>query len=340
MSTPSPPPGLPVPGSPAVVFITVPELVAHLMTCILMGVLIVQAYLYYVAFPKDSWRAKSVVTLSVSLEVLQIALAFYDAIRVFGQGWGVLSELDTVGLLWLDVSLLTGMIATVSQLFYAFRIHTLSQRYLIPAVVAFLSLLQLGFSIWSAVEILHLKHLSLITHSIVLPVAIVWLSTIAACDITITSAIFYYLWSAKKLSMNGQTNSILTRLMRLTVETGFITSTFTIVALILTITKKDTLLYTCFLGPTSKLYSNTLLAVLNSRVRIVGGRDKEEDNTMSLMHTAYSGPPRFASASVFRSRQGEVVSGFMVETTTDTNDLSTTLDLPSTLGSKKHDDSL
>ncbi|KAH8088931.1 hypothetical protein BXZ70DRAFT_500910 [Cristinia sonorae] len=292
------------------------------MTCLLMGILIVQIYLYYAAFPHDHWRVKTVVAISFVVECAQIAFALYDAYRVFGYGWGIAVELDRVGFLWIDVTLCTGLAAMLSRMFYAWRIRALSQRYLIPGFVFALSILQMVFSIWSAVKIIQLQHLSLIRHSILSPVGDIWLSTIAVCDITITCSIFYYLWKAKKLSLNGRTNSILSRLMRLTIETGFITSTFAILALIFSVVYPDNLLYTCFMGITSKLYANTLVAVLNSRIHVTGSRDKVDNVHLSLMNmnTSHGGSLKFApSANGSTTRHGDpttvFTSGIVIEST-------------------------
>ena len=101
---------------------------------------------------------------------------------------------------------------------------------------------------------------------------------------------FYYLWKAKQWSATRRMNNVLGRLIHLTVETGFICTASSITSLILFTASQRTSMYTIPLFLISKLYSNCLLAVsvvhtrhgnssscviqvLNSRVRIMGGRD-------------------------------------------------------------------
>ncbi|KAH8077735.1 hypothetical protein BXZ70DRAFT_1012875 [Cristinia sonorae] len=307
---------------------TVPGLFAQLLTCLLAGILIVQVYLYYIAFPLDHWRVKTVVALSCLLEAAQLAIACYDAYRVFGYGWGIADELDKIGLLWFDVALCTGLAALLCQFFYAWRIFALSgKKYFIPVIVVILSICQMGLSVFDAAMILKLQHLSLINESVLGPVGNVWLGLMALCDIIITCSIFFYLWKAKKLNMNGRTNTILSRLMRLTIETGFLTSTFSILALILSTVQPENLLYTLFMGPTSKLYANSLLAVLNSRIHIAGSRDQGEDTDvgMSVMNNSPHGASiKFAPnvnlhVSKATSKSGGPMSAFSSGIVVDTS---------------------
>ena len=117
-----------------------------------------------------------------------------------------------------------------------------------------------------------------------------WAGTSFVCNLLITLSMFYYLWKAKQWSATRRMNNVLGRLIHLTVETGFICTASSITSLILFTASQRTSMYTIPLFLISKLYSNCLLAVsvvhtrhgnssscviqvLNSRVRIMGGRD-------------------------------------------------------------------
>lgn len=65
--------------------------------------------IYYIAFPDDTWQRKSVVCTAYFLETTQVILATHDAFRVYGSGWGVVPELDKIGLLWLNTPLFAGL---------------------------------------------------------------------------------------------------------------------------------------------------------------------------------------------------------------------------------------
>ena len=83
----------------------------------------------------------------------------------------------------------------------------------------------------------------------------------AVCHVLITGTIFHYLWRVKKNSMTRRSTTLITRLIKLTVETGLICAAANLMALILFVSSPRTLLYIMPIAMTSKLYSNCLLAV-------------------------------------------------------------------------------
>ncbi|KAH8077722.1 hypothetical protein BXZ70DRAFT_693656 [Cristinia sonorae] len=250
-----------------------PVLVGHIATWGLMGMLTIQICIYFVAFPNDHWEAKSVVGVTYFLEVIQLGCATYDIFDISVRECepGLLSS-DTT-LLWLDVVLLPSIIATACQVFYAWRISGLSQRYELSAVICLISASQLGLSIWDIVHTLDVADLSVVAYPIDRKPFLAWLTTIAICDIVITGSMSYYVWIASNTTRHRPTKAILKRLMKLTIETGLIT---TAAATIVLVVPSD-VVFKLLLGPMSKLYSNTLLAVLNSRLRISGGRVRNTD---------------------------------------------------------------
>ncbi|KAH8088911.1 hypothetical protein BXZ70DRAFT_499155 [Cristinia sonorae] len=285
-----------------------PMLLAYLIHWGLFGVLTVQCYIYYIAFPKDRQASKAIVAVIITLETIQVGFLTYDAYRGFGRGWGDVGELNNVGLLWFGVTLMVGIITTVTQHFYAWRIYGLTgkQRYKVPLIISLLSLVQLGLDVWNGIATHRIGQMSKIATSVDFSVAIAWLSTTTLCDVIITISMFYFLWQAKRSSLSKRTSTVLTRLIKLTIETGFLTALFTIIELVLFVVRRDTTLYTIFLSATSKMYSNTLLAVLNSRVRVVGGRVQDTD-TVNSINTPFSSV-RFArderETREYSSREG------------------------------------
>lgn len=69
--------------------------------------------IYYIAFPKDHWRLKSVVSLSYALDVVQLIIATRDAYKCLATGWGDLNELDQVRLMWLSVPIFTAISTSI-----------------------------------------------------------------------------------------------------------------------------------------------------------------------------------------------------------------------------------
>ncbi|THH32639.1 hypothetical protein EUX98_g1548 [Antrodiella citrinella] len=119
-----------------------PQLLAHLFNWGLFGVLSVQVYLYYVAFPHDPRGLKSVVAAIFLLELTQTILLTHDAFRVYASGWGNTADLDSMGLYWFSIPVLGGLISALTQLFYAWRIHMLSGSYWAAGVISVVAVAQ------------------------------------------------------------------------------------------------------------------------------------------------------------------------------------------------------
>ena len=91
----------------------------------------------------DSVNRKAVVSLLYVLEIVQVSMSTYDAIRAFSTGWGNPLELNNIGLYWFDNGIMISLsefpvsfsslsdmfrqVNFVCQLFYAWRIRVLSR---------------------------------------------------------------------------------------------------------------------------------------------------------------------------------------------------------------------
>ncbi|KDR86151.1 hypothetical protein GALMADRAFT_1326045 [Galerina marginata CBS 339.88] len=111
------------------------QIVGYLLNWGLFGVLTVQVFIYYVAFPWDRKQNKMLVYGTFLLETLQTILIAHDAFQTFVRGFGDPASLDDVGLAWFSVPLMTGMIALIAQAFYAYRVSVLAQSKYIPILI-------------------------------------------------------------------------------------------------------------------------------------------------------------------------------------------------------------
>ncbi|THH32213.1 hypothetical protein EUX98_g1998 [Antrodiella citrinella] len=246
---------------PGLILVTGPVLFAHLFNWGLFGVLSVQVYLYYIAFPSDHRGLKCVVAAIFLLEVTQTVLLTHDAFRVYASGWGNAIELNSIGLYWLNIPVLSGFISALTQLFYAWRIRILSRSYYAAGAICTVAIVQGVIEIYDGVICLQAGSLSKLPQSEASKVFVVWLAMSCACDVMITGSMFFYLQRAKKAILVKKTSNLLTRLIALTVETGLLSCTVQLTALICFVVADQTLLYTAPVSVTSKLYSNSLLTV-------------------------------------------------------------------------------
>ncbi|THH27147.1 hypothetical protein EUX98_g7048 [Antrodiella citrinella] len=260
--------------APSLVMVTGPMLLGQLFNWGLLGVLIVQAYLYYIAFPRDHRGLKCVVAVAFLLELAQTILLTYDSFRMFAKGWGDPVELNSIGFFWLDISLLSGLISVLAQLFYAWRIHVLSRSYWAAGPISLIAIVQGALEIYTSVLVLRTDRISDLPMMPAAKVFTIWLSLSSICDLMITCSMFFYLRRAKNAALLKTTSSLLTRLIVLTVETGLISCAAQIAALVCHIAADNTMLYAIPVAVTCKLYSNSMIMViLNSRMRIYNSRD-------------------------------------------------------------------
>ncbi|PPQ90247.1 hypothetical protein CVT25_013006 [Psilocybe cyanescens] len=113
----------------------------------------------------------------------------------------------------------------------------------------------------------------------------VWLAGDAVCDILIAISTVTILVRAIKSSHFRNTDTTLRRLIRLSVETGLITASGATVELILWQAEKFLNYHYIFFLVLGKLYSNAMMAALNSRSQ---GRETSQGNmstTISGVHT-------------------------------------------------------
>ncbi|TCD63230.1 hypothetical protein EIP91_005815 [Steccherinum ochraceum] len=256
--------------------LTGPLLLGHLLNWLLYGVLIVQVYLYYIAFPRDGHSRQSLVGFTLLFETLQLVLSTYDAFRVFGKGWGNPEQLDRIGLEGLSIPVFASVASCICQLFYASRLYAISNNRWMSSSVALLAVIQVVFGIYDGVKCFIVGRLSGIPGTNVVWINSAWAGTSALCHVIITFSTFWYLLRLKSSSKMKRTSTLITRLIKLTVETGFICAAVNMLALLLFLVRQDTLFYIVPLATTSKLYTNCLLAVLNSRFKILGGRYTQE----------------------------------------------------------------
>ncbi|KAF9073328.1 hypothetical protein BDP27DRAFT_1216221, partial [Rhodocollybia butyracea] len=116
----------------------------HFFNWSLLGVLTTQVYIYYLSFPKDHRPYKVLVYTVYLLDWAQTCSATYDAFQWFVYGWGSIPALYGIYSSFLNVPLLSSIIAAMVQIFFGWRIWRFSQSRTILYLVAILALLQLG----------------------------------------------------------------------------------------------------------------------------------------------------------------------------------------------------
>ncbi|PPR03311.1 hypothetical protein CVT26_007785 [Gymnopilus dilepis] len=267
-----------------------------------------QVYVYYLAFPNDPKGTKALVYGVYAAEVAQTFMFADKAFQTFATGFGNILAIANGGSLWFSVPIISSAVAFVVQVFYAYRIHVLSKSYIFPAFIFLLALFQLGGGIATGV-IAH--EVTLFTDFLVQKTYIatgVWNGGSAACDVVIAAGMTYYL--SQRKSAWKPTQRVVQRLIRLIVETGTLTgkpspsganiitslpplaivivATIAIVNLILSLLPGKPTYYQTTSAILGKVYSTTMMAVFNSRMKIGKKDNSSYDHMSSSQHMADS----------------------------------------------------
>ncbi|KAJ7613072.1 hypothetical protein FB45DRAFT_1036600 [Roridomyces roridus] len=260
--------------------LTTLKLLGMMINSGLTGSLIVQVFHYYCAFPNDWVIAKAAVYTVFILELLDTALMASSSYSLFGSGYG-----DVVGMpslasswtTWVPGTVLTALIASIVQTFYAVRLYSFSRSKFVAGIVIVLALLQCGSAMVEGAMINSTDDENRPSEPSRAPVpGLLWLGGSAICDLIIAGTMTFYLRRPTPIS-NGVKNKLST-LIRATIGTGTLTAVTAVLQLFVTFAFPGHQYYTVGAWTLGKFYSNSLLVLLNARAIVVGGRD-DETNT-------------------------------------------------------------
>ncbi|PBK86564.1 hypothetical protein ARMGADRAFT_531211 [Armillaria gallica] len=274
----------PVPASYPIEKLSGPLFIAYLLHWGLFGTLSVQLYLYYLAFPKDRNFTKCLVYAIYIVEFIQTMLFTHDAFAMFGYGFGDIEALIRMNFNWLTIPIMSAAVAFVGQVFYAYRIFILSKSRVVPIFVICVSLTSSVAGIITGVYCFQADDVTELNSLKMYIATGIWNGASALCDIIIAICMTYYL--QRSTTCFRRTQMLVTKLIRLIVETGSVTAVVALLSFILFFAFPHQTFYGTPSNIISKLYANSVLMVLNSRIRIVGGRDIDTSSTdMSITTT-------------------------------------------------------
>ncbi|KAF8201206.1 hypothetical protein K438DRAFT_1821575 [Mycena galopus ATCC 62051] len=262
-----------------IIFLAGPRLLGLVFNWALLGVLTTQVYIYHISFPKDKRFLKIIVYVVYVLDWAQTCSATYDAFQWFVYGWGNIPALYGLYTGFLNVPILSSIIGAIVQIFFGWRIWTISESKITFGVIILLALLQLGGG--GAVAYYIYNDASEVARSVGLVRAVgIRLAGSATVDTVIAVSMTYFLLRSRGQALN-HINTVLTRLIRLTIETGTVTAIAAIVDLIFFVRAHNGLhqvsgVILC------KLYSNTLLVLFNNRLVM-----KSETNMHELSGSSF-----------------------------------------------------
>ncbi|KAJ3479104.1 hypothetical protein NLI96_g9294 [Meripilus lineatus] len=241
-----------------------PSLIGIFMNMLLFGIMIMQTSVYFSTYKKDpTWLKIYVAVLFVAdlLNSVFNMVWIYDALI---NNFGNLEALATANWWFQTEEAMAGIIAMLVQFFYAWRILVLTRNYwwvsaiLVTSVVSGLSAIGTAIGVGIVKKFIEFQKLEI--------VAILWLVGTAVCDVLITSALSLHL--RKHRTGFSSTDSVLNKIIRITVSNGLLTSALAI-ADVTAFLASPTGIHIAFNYALVKMYTNSVMSSLNSRQTMV-----------------------------------------------------------------------
>ncbi|KAF4563891.1 hypothetical protein EYR36_003135 [Pleurotus pulmonarius] len=243
---------------------TGPLALGYMFGCGLFGMLIVQVSVYLTHFPKDNRWIKLLVCTVFVLEAVFTFMTAIAAWNNFGKNWGDVDTLVTIDWAWDPLPIINALVASIVQIFFAWRIYRLSSIIWVSIPIVLVSLLQLSAATYYDAKVIEGANSILALLSLTEWVD-TWLISSAVCDILISTAMITILARASIKSHFRRSSASLNQIIKFTVETGFVTTIGAVVEVILWRTMSQNSFHFIFFLTLGRLYSNVLLASLNSR---------------------------------------------------------------------------
>ncbi|THU99453.1 hypothetical protein K435DRAFT_855645 [Dendrothele bispora CBS 962.96] len=260
-----------------------PPLIGVLFNGILFGVLVVQAHLYFNWDRSGERWTGYLVTVLLVLETINTGIDFAMVYQGLFKNYGQLN----LGIPFLAANpVITSSISTIVQIYYAWRIRILTKSNVLAGFILVLAWVSLASGICGSVfTALHPGWDGFDRK--IFSSLVAWLTTTAICDIIIAIAMVFYLTTHKKDSM-AVTKSVVNRIIILTIQTGVITSVAAVASILtFTLIKQATIQFIWDFS-ISKLYTNSLLSMLNAREEwsktLDAQNDVENISDVSFVH--------------------------------------------------------
>ncbi|KAJ7611772.1 hypothetical protein FB45DRAFT_316606 [Roridomyces roridus] len=249
----------PAPALPNVQLSFGPMLLGVFANMILFGILIGQVLTYYRNYRHDAFWMRLFVSVLFFIETcntgFDMAFMYQPLILEYGQ------KPNLFPTFFVTQPLCVVLISTPIQLFFAWRIRSLTKSYWVPGVIAVLSFASLAGGVWTAVMIRIVKTFA--NKPKLHDSALLWFLSSCVADLLITVSLVFSL-TKRKTGFSG-TDSVIDKIIRMTIQTGMLTAVFSILDVVCFMVLPHAAINFIWDLALSKLYTNCLMSTLNAR---------------------------------------------------------------------------
>ncbi|TEB37782.1 hypothetical protein FA13DRAFT_1681287 [Coprinellus micaceus] len=260
-----------------------PTLLATIFSYLLMGVLIAQIVQYAQnTGASDRICLRLLVTCVAIGQILQLSFITQKAWRVLVLAFTTPALMNQQSTTAAGLPMLNGIVALGVQAFFAWRINSLRRdtRYTrpVPALVLVLALLQFSTAIPIGIAFVRsgAKSTAVADLTIFIPIH---LTTQLVCDSLITVSMIALLWRIRKETQLRKTQTLLSTLIKHSIETGLITTACVAGNLAVYLLRKKDSINIVFQNVLGFLYAIVLLTTLNRRLSYRGVSTAESEFT-------------------------------------------------------------
>ncbi|KAJ7248992.1 hypothetical protein C8J57DRAFT_1522053 [Mycena rebaudengoi] len=243
-----------------------PIFIANVINWLFMGTLVMQLYTYYQNFPNDRLAIRVLVYSLFALDVAQTAMATHHGWWFIVTIWGNPHVFDFIIWSAAMIPFMCGLVAGIVQIFYAWRIWTLTPNKFLRGVAIFIVLVALLQGLTAMITGIVILQNPVQTNLIRLHHQFeTWLVASLVDDVMITACMFYILSQAKSRSAWSSSETMLTNLINRVVQSGAATVLCAAIDLGFFIGQPTTNTHFVPAYMLGKLYTNSLMLTLNLR---------------------------------------------------------------------------
>ncbi|KAF8154969.1 hypothetical protein B0H34DRAFT_718827 [Crassisporium funariophilum] len=254
-------------------------MIGVIVSAVLHGICLVQAFIYYTKYKKDLWFIKALVGATVSLDAIHLVFIshsvyyyvisnYHDKDRLRFLTWSVVME-----------ALFTGINGGIVQTFYTWRVWRLSKGNIsLTAIIIFLILATVGSGTAWVILAMQISTYQKLLDISPLTITINALST--TVDVIIAATLCLLLHNAR--TGFKRSDSIINKLIIFVVNTGVLTTCCAIASLISLVASPNSLIYATFYFCIGRFYTNSFLATLNARKSMSGNNFDDTNNHQML----------------------------------------------------------
>ncbi|KAJ7912239.1 hypothetical protein B0H13DRAFT_2007827 [Mycena leptocephala] len=243
------------------------------------GISILQCYLYFRNYPKDTIHLKLTVGTLFLLDTLSTIMITHSLYTYFVLNFGDLAADAFIP--WsfaLENGLLT-LITITAQCFYAWQIWTVSSNVVITCGILLLAISSCGAGLYVTVHLFRFPAVATTSSPLLKSITGPVQGLAACCDILITVTLIFYLRSNRGKGALS-TKQIIDTLILYALGRGILTAVTQILFLVLNVGFPSRTWWQPFHQLVGKLYINSIVASLNVR-QVVRGKGNPKTNVES-----------------------------------------------------------